>query len=136
MCRDILSIMSPKLTFANAVAEHRVLWRILTIVERPEFRDDSHGEMKDDAARRRRTWSLLDSLVSSPSVAMQVVHSSAWLELLGIVAGYSKFTKSLIARHGAAKTLSGLCWDTSTGPFIGTKETLFVSTTVGCYDFL
>ena len=62
---------------------------------------------------------LLESLSSSSSIAGKIVESTAWIELLGILVGYSKFTKVWIARTGAAKTLSRLLWDPKTGPVIG-----------------
>jgi hypothetical protein len=69
--------------------------------------------------RKQRGWALLESLSSSPSVAQKIVESSAWLELLGILVGYTEFTKVWIARVGAAKTLSRLLWDPKTGQSIG-----------------
>jgi hypothetical protein len=50
---------------------------------------------------------------------MKLVESTAWLELLGILVGYSGFTKIWIARIGSAKTLSRLLWDPKTGAILG-----------------
>jgi hypothetical protein len=49
-----------------------------------------------------------------------MVHSSGWMELLGIIAGYESFTKLFSSRIGSAKTLSRLLWDENTGPLAGT----------------
>jgi hypothetical protein len=66
--------------------------------------------------RKLLSWSVLEALSSDPQVAMQIVASSAWIELLGVLVGYSEFTKVMSARSGAAKTLSRLLWDPATGP--------------------
>lgn len=58
----------------------------------------------------------MESLSSTPSIATKLVETSFWLELLGILVGYAKFTKMWAARVGAAKTLSRLLWDPQTGP--------------------
>lgn len=126
---DILSILSPKQSFADAVVEQDSLWRLLWVLERPEENEtDSSPESSSMSNRLQRGWSLLESLSSSSSVAMQLVHSSGWLELLGIIAGYDSFTKLFVSRLGAAKTLSMLLWDETTGPRIG-KSPFFFRTT-------
>ena len=50
---------------------------------------------------------------------MKLIHSSGWLELLGIIAGYESFTKRFVSRLGATKTLSRLLWDENAGPTAG-----------------
>ena len=122
---DILSIISPRQDFANAVAEQGALWRLLWVLERPGGREDSSDDSQSnnaqvDMLRKQRGWALLESLSSSPSIANGIVESSTWLELLGILVGYVQFTKVWIARVGAAKTLSRLLWDPKTGQTIGT----------------
>lgn len=121
---DILSLISSKEGFADAVAQQGALWRLLWVLERPGEQEDAQSDGSEpgsqvDLLRKQRGWALLESLSSSPSVAEKIVNSSAWLELLGILVGYSEFTKVWIARAGAAKTLSRLLWDPKTGPLIG-----------------
>lgn len=62
-----------------------------------------------------RVWDILESLSSSPSVGTGLVKSGAWIELLGIIVGYSDFTKAWTARVGAAKVISRLLWTPETG---------------------
>lgn len=116
---DILSILSPKQSFADAVAKQGSLWRLLLVLERP---DGSENESTSDASSRlQRGWALLESLCSSTSIATDMVRSSGWLELLGIIAGYESFTKLFASRMGSAKTLSRLLWDENTGPTAGKR---------------
>lgn len=116
--------MSPKQHFADAVAEQGALWRLLWVLERPDAQEQpekesvAHGD-QSEMLRKQRGWMLLESLSSSSSVAAKIVESTAWMELLGILVGYSGFTKVWIARTGSAKTLSRLLWDPKTGPIIG-----------------
>ena len=120
---DILATLSPKQHFADAVAEQGALWRLLWVLERPDAQDhpdsDSTHSDQTEMLRKQRGWMLLEALSSSSSVAQKIVESTAWLELLGILVGYSGFTKVWIARAGAAKTLSRLLWDPKTGPVVG-----------------
>lgn len=117
---DILATLSPKQQFADAVAEQKALWRLLWVLERPDAQEkpgkehvsqSNHGEM----LRKQRGWMLLEALSSTASIAVRIVESSAWIELLGILVGYSGFTKVWVARIGSAKTLSRLLWDPKTG---------------------
>ena len=116
--------MSPKQPFADAVARHG-LWRLLWVLERPEAIETqennvSAGSDDQEIIRRKvKGWALMESLSSTPSVATKLVESSCWLELLGILVGYSKFSRMWAARVGAAKTLSRLLWDPQTGPIAG-----------------
>ena len=64
--------------------------------------------------RQIQGWSVLEALSSSPSVAMNLLRTSAWVELLGILVGYCRFTKAYESRKGAAKTLARLLWDPKT----------------------
>lgn len=118
---NILSALSKTRTFANAVASQGSLWRLLGVLERS---DEVNDIVKDNrpiiiATRKQKGWSILESLSSTPSIANQLVRSSAWLELLGIVAGYRYFSKSYESRLGAAKILSRLLWDPQTGTIAG-----------------
>jgi len=114
---DVLSILTSRQGFVNAVAAQGDLWRLLWILERPGLSDDSssNSQNKDDMLKKERGWGFLESLSSSPSIAPKILESSAWLELLGILVGYSEFTKVWIARIGAAKILSRLLWDPKIG---------------------
>lgn len=91
------------------------------ILERPGGSDDSSLDSRSqyDLLKQQRGWTFLESLSSSPSIAPKIIESSAWLELLGILVGYSEFTKVWIARSGAAKILSRLLWDPKTGQTLG-----------------
>mmetsp|Transcript_12919 Transcript_12919/g.27171 ORF Transcript_12919/g.27171 Transcript_12919/m.27171 type:complete len:169 (+) Transcript_12919:372-878(+) len=118
---DILSILTSRQGFVDTVAEQGALWRLLWILERPGGSDDSSrdSQSKDDISKKQRGWNFLESLSSSTSIAPKILESSAWLELLGILVGYSEFTKIWIARIGAAKILSRLLWDPKTGQTLG-----------------
>ncbi|CAJ1946333.1 unnamed protein product [Cylindrotheca closterium] len=115
---DILSILSPKQQFADAIAAQGALWRLLWVLERSDATENGGANTSEhiDVLRKQRGWALLEALSSSPSVAFKVVESTAWLELLGILVGYGGFTKAWTARTGSAKTLSRLLWDPTTGP--------------------
>ena len=133
LASDILTLLSPKQSFADAVAEQKELWRLLQVLERTDSVDDiktekiedfiqnaEDGRREADLAlaidkRQRRGWALLESLTSSPSIADYLVKSSGWLELLGMLAGYKKFTTLWSSRQGAAKTLARSLWDPTTG---------------------
>jgi hypothetical protein len=84
-------------------------------ISQPEM-DDSSFDVRQ---RQARGWSVLEALSSSPSIANLIFESSGWIELLGILVGYCKFTKLWTARIGAAKTLSRLLWDPQTGSSAG-----------------
>ena len=116
-----MSILTSKQGFVNAVAEQGALWRLLWILERPGGSDDASldSQGQNDMLKKQRGWTFLESLSSSPTIALKVLESSAWLELLGILVGYSEFTKVWIARSGAAKILSRLLWDPKTGQTLG-----------------
>jgi len=135
---DILSILSPKQDFADAVSTQGALWRLLWVLERSDDPKDTsfiqeknaYSGSQSDTLRKQRGWMLLEALSSSPSVAVKLVESTAWLELLGILVGYSGFTKIWIARMGSAKTLSRLLWDPKTGPLIAPLLQRFLPTTL------
>jgi hypothetical protein len=126
---DILAILSPKQVFADSVASQGSLRRLLAVLERAEENGQANSadadvetnSMRNQRSKERtqRGWLLLESLSSSPSVAKHIIESSAWLELLGILVGYTGFTKVMTARLGAAKTLSRLLWDPQAGPLAG-----------------
>jgi len=105
----------------KAVADQGALWRLLCILERPGGSNDSSidSQGRNDLLKKQRGWAFLESLSSSPSIAPKILESSVWLELLGILVGYSEFTKVWIARSGAAKILSRLLWDPKTGQTLG-----------------
>jgi hypothetical protein len=117
--------MSPKEPFANAVSKQGALWRLLSVLERPDpietqtTAESSGTEDREIIRRKVKGWALMESLSSSPSVATKMIESSCWLELLGILVGYAKFSRMWAARLGAAKTLSRLMWDPQTGPSTG-----------------
>lgn len=117
--------MSPKQPFADAVARQGALWRLLWVLERQEAIDadesnnSAHTDDQHIIKRKVKGWALMESLSSTPSVASKLMESSGWLELLGILVGYAKFSKMFAARVGAAKTLSRLLWDPRTGPTTG-----------------
>lgn len=124
---DILSILSVKQQFAYAIVAQGSLWRLFSVLERPEDMEsnmDSYETKQDtndddeSMQKKRRVWSMMESLSSTPAVAKKIVESTGWLELLGMLVGYSNFTKKMLARKGAAKILSKLLWDPVTGTMI------------------
>ena len=119
---DILSVVSPKMSFANVVAREGALWRVVLVLEKPHSAEDSTEEGQsslESDKRQSRAWSVLEALSSSSSIAKQLVNSTGWLELLGVLVGYTPFSKAWTSRLGAAKTLSRLLWDPSTGTTVG-----------------
>ena len=112
--------MSPKKSFADYLGNYDVgLRRLLCILE---FNQSGNlQEESEPEQSQQQQWSILESLVSSPSVSTSILKSSAWLELLGIVVGYSKFTTNLVARRGSAKALSRLLWDPTSSSITGEK---------------
>jgi len=114
---ECLSILTSKQGFVNAVAEQGTLWRLLWILQRKDGPDNasSDSQGQNDILKKHRGWGFFESLSSSPSISKKILESSAWLELLGILVGYSEFTKVWTARSGAAKILSRLLWDPQTG---------------------
>ena len=114
---DILDLLGPKQLFADAVTRENV--------ERPEANESTPDDLRlSDGShlhqRKDRAWPILEALSSSPSMASAILLSANWIELLGVVVGYTKFTKLWTARVGAAKTLSRLLWDPRTGSIAGT----------------
>ena len=117
VCCDLLSIVSPKKSFADVIVQEGVLWRVMLVLQRPQNAEDSTDEGQsalESSKRHIRAWSVLEALSSSPSVAQQMIRSTGWLELLGVLVGYGSFSKAWTSRLGAAKTLSRLLWDPST----------------------
>jgi DnaJ family protein C protein 13 len=128
---EILSVVSPKQAFADAIARQGSLWRLLRVLEHSEEekneKDDFNAaQSKALADRRHKGWSLLEALSSSPSIASQLIQSTGWMELMGIIAGYSGFSKTWTSRQGAAKALSRLLWDPQTGPIAGPLVQRFI----------
>ncbi|GKY91883.1 hypothetical protein MPSEU_000159900 [Mayamaea pseudoterrestris] len=109
---DILAVASSRREFSDRAVHEGSLWRLLTILERPE---SGHALVATAEERMKRGWSFLEGMVSSPSVANLLLSSSGLLEVLGVLVGYVDFTKIYAARLGAAKVLSRLMWDPSTG---------------------
>ena len=95
----------------------------MNVLERPDSRDGTDAtaidNYNDATERTKQGWSVLEGLSSSPSIVNYILSTSGWVELLGVLVGYSKFTKSWSARTGAAKTLSRLLWDPNLGSFAG-----------------
>lgn len=91
------------------------------MLERPDNANfgEPDSRSNDQEKARQKGWSILESLSSTHSIAQQLVHSTGWLELLGMVVGFHKFPKSFASRQGAAKTLSRLLWDPQTGAIAG-----------------
>ena len=124
---DILYLLGPKQVFADAVTRENTFWRLLHLLERPEANESVALDVRQWGnvppminQRKDRAWSILEALSSSPSIADAILSSSSWIELLGVLVGYAKFTKLWTARVGAAKTLSRLLWDPKTGAGAGT----------------
>jgi hypothetical protein len=102
----------------------------LDVLERPDKVDIQAAvanNCNDATERTTRGWAVLEGLSSSPSIVNYILSSSGWVELLGVLVGYSKFTKSWSARTGAAKTLSRLLWDPNLGALAGKCYSTFFS---------
>ncbi len=115
--------MGPKKTFADSIGNFgAALRKLLSMLE---FDIDNSSAEENIVKWQQQKWFILESLASSSTlVSSTLVASSAWLELLGIIVGYSKFTKQLVGRQGAAKTLSRLLWDPSSSSAVG-KSSIF-----------
>lgn len=107
--------------FADAVVADKAFWRLSLMLERKEPDEPiSDGNNDEKASKRKaRAWTVLEALTSSPSIANEILASTVWLELLGVLVGYQSFTKLYSSRLGSAKTLSRLLWDPSTGQLAG-----------------
>ena len=126
---DILLAVCSRNIFADEVTRERTLWRLLNVLERPDTAVDTNATVinaTNDTEWTTRSWAVLEGLSSSPSIAKYILSTSGWVELLGVLIGHSKFTKSWPARFGAAKTLSRLLWDPNLGSFAGTSYRLFL----------
>jgi hypothetical protein len=94
------------------------LWRLIRLLERPEPNENneaaSEATTESNCVSQNKVigWSVLEALCSSVLIVSNILSTTAWLELLGVLVGYSTFTKVWIARLGAAKTLSRLLWMT------------------------
>jgi hypothetical protein len=118
---DILLILSSKNWFANAVIVERSFWRLLQLLEQPEIDElapivpaadyDHIGEAK----RVLKAWSVAEALSSSLAIVSEILSTTGWIELLGILVGYAEFSKVWTARVGAGKILSRLLWDPRLG---------------------
>uniref|UniRef100_A0A7S1BP53 J domain-containing protein n=1 Tax=Corethron hystrix TaxID=216773 RepID=A0A7S1BP53_9STRA len=102
---EIIKLMAPKQRFANAVAQQGELWRLLQVLERPNPIQEEQQEVASELVQaydrcHRRGWLVLESLASSTAIATVLAQTTGWIELLGILVGYSKFTKRLVARQG------------------------------------
>lgn len=121
---EALSIIASNQIFATHVAKECVLWRLVNVIERPNGNEIAKASPDDvgetmDSKRKKVGWSTLEALSSSQAIASQIVSTGIWLELLGVVVGYSQFTKTWSARSGAAKILSKMLWDPSISSVIG-----------------
>jgi hypothetical protein len=105
MVSDIMMQLGPKQAFANALVECKLIPYLLRTLEFQRDSDDDNG------TQQKIRWSTLESLASSSSVASDLVTSSGWLELLGIIAGCDRLTYDWTSREGSAKTLARLLYD-------------------------
>jgi len=101
---DILSLISTKRSVADALSGQKQLYRLLRLLSPP------------CAIVANRLWTILESLASSSSIAHEMLVTSAWLELLGIVVGYKDFSWS--DRVGGVTILKRLLWDATVGPML------------------
>ena len=109
--------LSTKQGFADTIARVQCLWRLFLILEAPEDTDGEANNFESTTAsnRKRTGWSMLEALSAYGPIASLLYQSSCWLELLGVLCGYHGFTKSFHSRVGAAKALSRMLWDKTTG---------------------
>jgi len=107
---EIINVLMARKIVVDAFISSGAIIRLLSLLER---REDANVE--DTAKRQRVGWNQLEALVSSDTTITFILGSSGWLELLGILVGYAKFSTSFPSRLGAAKALSRLLWDPTTG---------------------
>ena len=115
--------MSSKKFFADAVGHQSGVIRSLisTILSHQQNSDIETNEITNIYHTKwlKQKWLILESLAKSPAVAGALVKSSAWLELLGVVSSYDKFSSTAVGRIGAARTLARILWDPVTTGIAG-----------------
>ena len=112
---DIMMHLGPKQAFASAFVQSDLLPRLLSSLE---YQNQSEFENK---SQQKTRWMILEYLVSSTSVAAELVASSGWLELLSIIAGCDRFNVNWTSREGSAKILARLLYDPQTSATAGEK---------------
>lgn len=113
--------MSAKKFFADAVGKHHIVLRklISTLLfdDAISDKDGNVSKENDDPGSCenitwiQQKWAILEALAKSPIVASALVKSSVWLELIGVISCYKRFSSTPLGRLGAAKTLARLLWD-------------------------
>ena len=103
---ELLSQIGTKQAFTNALVKRGVIpWYLSRLIF--HFEDHVNGtNLKEDPR-----WFILESLASSSPIALSLVESSGWIELLSVVSGCSQFSKVRAARLGAARVLAILLHD-------------------------
>ncbi len=107
MLSDIMLHLGPKQAFADALVQYELIPFLLRTLEfQKQPNDDS-----DNGSQLKSRWSILESLASNSSVAVDLVNTSGWLELLGIIAGCDLFTIEWMSREASSKVLARLLYD-------------------------
>ena len=89
-------------------------------LEATEQKSEDYLEYMNIILKRREScWKIFDCLISFPSIAVVTLQTGTWLELLGIVSGFSKFTSLLSSRVAAANILSCLLLNADVGSSSG-----------------
>ena len=102
----MLSQIGTKQAFTVAIVKRGVLpWYLSALM----FQFEDHFNRSDSKQDPR--WSILETLASSSPVALSLVESSGWFELLSIVSGCRQFSKMWAAREGAARIIVKLLHD-------------------------
>eukprot|EP00979_Chaetoceros_neogracilis_P013425 scaffold3826_cov273-Chaetoceros_neogracile.AAC.15 len=103
---ELLSQIGTKQAFTNALVKRGVIpWYLSRLIF--HFEDHVNGtNLKEDPR-----WFILESLASSSPIALSLVESSGWIELLSVVSGCSQFSKVRATRLGAARVLAILLHD-------------------------
>ncbi len=136
--------MSTKKFFADAVGNYsKVIRKLVSTVVFQQLISNSDNDSNIDSNDSEnfeytkwleQKWSILESLAKSPVVAGALVKSSVWLELLGVISCYDRFSSISAGRMGAARTLARLLWDPITTGTAG-KCAIVISSSINLLSY-
>ncbi|CAM9306350.1 unnamed protein product [Chrysoparadoxa australica] len=115
----VLSVLSPKRVFADAVVTQHQLDRLLRVLADQANSDgDSDGNGSEGGSRAGKArWEILVSLCATTSVVEAMCSGGGLLVLLGIISGSGggSLNTSLSSRLGAAQVIHTMLWGQTHG---------------------
>lgn len=126
---EILASLCTKESFADAISRQGELWRILKVL--CSLGEDRH-EGEENLAKRAyvNEWDLFESLATTPSIIYTLMKTIGWVQLLGIIVGYSKYSSKREARIASASILFQLLVDPKFGFLISSLLEKFLPITL------